>query len=144
MKKTRLILLSGSLLLNLLFPHLASAQSVVCSKTMEAKSCDLLAEPVEAVLKELEAPADWTWVILDGQEWKRAARRFKTEKNTSAAFTVFEVRTTFFSADYLQRRRPQVPTEVIAHELAHILCKCRSEMKAKKLANNLIARLNSN
>jgi hypothetical protein len=142
-KKARLILLSGSIWLSLFFPHLASAQSVTCSKSMTAKSCDLLAEPVEAVLKELEAPADWTWVILGGRDWRRATKMFKTEKNTSAAFTVFEIRTTFFSAEYLQRRRPEVPTEVIAHELAHILCNCRSEMKARKLGSTLMARMNS-
>jgi hypothetical protein len=121
----------------------ARAQSVVCSKSMRVESCDLLAKPVEVILKELEAPADWTWVILDGREWKRATKMFKTEKNTSAAFTVFESRTTFFSASYLQRKRPLVPTEVIAHELAHILCNCRSEMKARKLGSTLMAGMNS-
>jgi hypothetical protein len=131
-----------SLFLTLVAAGPALGQSVVCSKSLSAKSCELLAEPVEAALKELDAPADWTWVILNGKDWRRATRMFKTEKNTTAAFTVFEVRTTFFSADYLQRRRPLVPTEVIAHELAHILCNCRNEMKARKVGSNLMARLN--
>jgi hypothetical protein len=132
-----------TLLVALVVASPAPAQSVACSKSMTAKSCDLLVEPVEAALKKLDAPVDWEWVVLDGRDWKRATKMFKTEKNTSAAFTVFEIRTTFFCADYLQRSRPVVPTEVIAHELAHILCKCRSEMKASKLGSALMARINS-
>jgi hypothetical protein len=130
-----------TLLLVLTIAGPALAQSVACSKSMSVESCDLLAGPVEAELTKLDAPADWTWVILNGKDWRRATRMFKTERNTSAAFTVFEVRTTFFSGDYLQRRRPVVPTEVIAHELAHILCNCRSEMKARRIGSNLMARL---
>jgi hypothetical protein len=122
----------------------ASAQSVVCSRTLNVKTCDLLAEPLEAELRMLKAPAEWTWVILDGEDWRRASRMFKTEKITTAAFTVLELRTTFFSADYVQRRRPRPCVDVLAHELGHIACNCGSEMKAEKTADELIAQMEAN
>ena len=132
--------LALSFLLTIAVTVPATAQTVLCSKTMNPKSCDLLSEPAEAVLRVLEAPADWIWVILDGKDWRRASRMFKTEKNTTAAFTVLEMRTTFLSADYVQRMRPRLPTEVLAHELGHIACNCRSEMTARRIGGNLIAR----
>lgn len=133
--------LALSFLLTIAVTVPATAQTVLCSKTMNPKSCDLLAEPAEAVLRMLEAPADWTWVILDGKDWRKACKQFKTKKKTTAAFTVLELRTTFLNKEYLQRLRPLLPKEVLAHELAHISCNCRSELTARKIGGELLAKI---
>ncbi len=121
-----------------------AAQTVLCSKAMNAESCDRLAKPLEPQLKQLGAPTEWTYVILDGNDWRRATQRFKTEKNTTAAFTVLELRTTFFNADYIQQRLPRPPLDVLAHEVGHIACNCRSEMRAKFVAEQLLAGMKAN
>ncbi|MBI4461561.1 MAG: hypothetical protein HY653_01520 [Acidobacteria bacterium] len=94
-------------------------------------------------MKQLNAPADWTYVILDGKDWRRASQMFKTEKNTTAAFTVLELRTTFLNAEYVQQRLPRPCLDVLAHELGHITCNCGSEMRARKVADELLAKLES-
>ena len=117
----------------------AHAQRVVCSQAMRASTCDLLAVPMEKELKLLNAPTDWTWVILDGRDWREASRRFKTEGLTNKAFTVLELRTTFFRGEFLEQHRPRPTIEILAHEMAHIQCTCKNEKKAEGLAAQLVA-----
>lgn len=119
----------------------AQAQRVICSKTMRAKTCDILAVPIEQELKRLDAPADWTWVILDEADWRQAKRMFRTER-ASIAFTVLKLRLSFLNEEYLQRARPRLPTDVLAHEIGHVFCACANERKADRAAETLLARMN--
>ncbi len=118
----------------------AQAQRVICTKTMKAKTCDILAVPVEQELKRLDAPTDWTWVILNESDWREAKRMFRTE--SAIAFSVLKLRLSFLNEEYLQQTRPRLPTDVLAHELGHVFCACANERKADRAAEILLARRN--
>jgi len=116
----------------------ARAQRVVCSKAMNARTCDLLADPVERQLKQLAASADWQWVILSEKDWGRATRMFRNADKTTIAFTVLKLRITFLNEEFLQRNRPWPVLDVLAHELGHIRCTCGSEHEAERIGNQLL------
>ena len=115
----------------------ASAQSVVCSKDMSSKSCDRLAIPTELELAELEAPADWIFVVFDAKDWRRASRMFGAEGRTDTAFTVFDLKTTFLNGEYIVRQLPRRITRTLAHEIGHIRCRCDSEVRASAVGKQL-------
>jgi hypothetical protein len=117
----------------------ANAQRVVCSKAMHASTCNQLAVPVERELRLLHARADWNWVILDNQDWRTATRMFHTEGLTNKAFTVLGQRTTFLRGEFLEQRRPRPMLDVLAHEMAHAQCDCRSEARANQISQTLMA-----
>jgi len=105
---------------------------------MKARSCELLAEPVERQLKMLDAPGDWQWVVLDEKDWRQATGRFHVAEQSANAFTVLQLRITFLSEEYLQRNRPLPVLDVLAHELGHIRCVCGSEREARRLGAEML------
>jgi hypothetical protein len=118
----------------------AQAQQMICSQTMRASTCDLLAVPIERELRRLDAPTGWNWVILNEADWRQAKRMFRVE--SAIAFIVLKLRLSFLNEEYLQQMRAPVPTDALAHELGHFFCACASERKADRAAEILLARRN--
>jgi hypothetical protein len=97
-----------------------------------------------------EALGEWTWVLVQSQEWKTQSLRLGLDPN-SPAFTCLETRTTFIE-EALVAKLPGRASELVArwhmgitellntaveHEMGHAICHSLNEDKANAVARIL-------
>ena len=128
------------------------AHHFFCNTGYRQPDCDLQAKRLSDVLAGLDlAPlGEWTWVLVQSQDWKPILRRAGRDPD-SPAFTILDKRQTFLeealfrpnvdrSRILLEKYR--VPLDrllylAITHELGHAICHEVDELKAIAYANQL-------
>jgi hypothetical protein len=97
-------------------------------------------EEGKAVQKELQTlpfPPGWKIAIMcTPVRWQAITSPLDQPAGTPEAFTVASQRLTVLDGAIFHQFPPHY-RHVMAHELAHIQCKCSDEIRAEKLAHNL-------
>jgi len=79
----------------------------------------------------------WSITVLDRADWQEALRKYKLEGQTETAFTLMGWNETFVNADYIHYTIDSNVEHTLAHEAGHLICECKSEDTANKIARKL-------
>jgi hypothetical protein len=106
-----------------------------CHTGYTQRDCDAQVRRLRGILAgmDLAGLGEWTWVLVQSQEWKPILRRVGKDPE-NPAFTILEKRQTFLEDAPLD----QVLRYAVTHELAHAMCREVDEAKATTLASQLL------
>ncbi len=79
----------------------------------------------------------WSITVLDRADWQEALLKYKLEGKTETAFTLMGWNETFVNADYIHYTIDSTVEHTLAHEAGHLICECKSEDTANKIARKL-------
>lgn len=131
--------LSCILLLSML-PVAAPAQKILVAGVKQVASCEFAVRALQADLRTMDFPKDWTFVIACTQiAWEKLQRKADTLQ-TNTGFTNVQGRITvinariYFEMPPLSGTTHPTPQLVLQHERGHIVCGCNDEWKADRAA----------
>lgn len=98
--------------------------------------CQFELSSLQKELRDLHFPAGWTIAVMcNPVRWKMAVQH-SDATGSSAAYTGLRKRMTVVNGAIF-REFPARYRQILAHELAHIVCNCSDEDRADKLARAL-------
>jgi hypothetical protein len=114
-------------------PAAVLAPHIILLGVKEVRACAVPLERLKAELEMLTFPSDWVVMIACTPiAWDNAWRR-AGQPNTKSAFTSFQARVTVLNGAMFRELRAEY-RQSIAHELAHIRCKCADEGRVEQVA----------
>jgi hypothetical protein len=115
-----------------------SAATIIAAGTKTVAECDFAVKPTAAIVGKLPYPADWKIVVVCNEIlWDGLMKQSKVNYISDYAFTFQPNKVTFIRAKVFLERMKYTPTEILKHELGHIICKCDNEEVAWTKARQL-------
>ncbi len=134
------IRLSCILLLSIL-PTVGQAQQrILLVGVKQAKECEFATRPLQADLRQINFPPNWTFVVACNPIAWQALQRMADAAQTNTAFTNLHGNVTVLNGGMYRATLPLrgtlhlTPIAVLEHEFGHIVCACQDELKADRAA----------